>query len=62
MNPEKTYLQSLYKCTHPIFYGTRFARGKRVKAPTCPHQVPRPPVEAPVKPVLVFCYRARRQP
>lgn len=34
MNPEKTYLQSLYKCTHPIFYGTRFAteeRGSRLR-------------------------------
>lgn len=29
MNPEKTYLQSLYKCTHPIFYGTRFATEER---------------------------------
>lgn len=29
MNPEKTYLQSLYKYTHPIFYGLRFATEER---------------------------------
>lgn len=29
MNPEKTYLQSLYKCTHPIIYGTRVATEER---------------------------------
>lgn len=61
MNPEKTYLQSLYKYTHPIFYGTRFAteeRGSRLWHVYTSSAILL--MEAYVNQSLVFCYRAQR--
>lgn len=59
---KKTYLQSLYTYTHPIFYGTRSAteeRGSRltslhIKCHNCERR------QAYVNQSLVFCYRAQR--
>jgi hypothetical protein len=58
---KKTYLQSLYKYTHPIFYGSRFAtEERRSRLPPTSLYSECLPAHGRVWASVVFCCRAQR--